>query len=150
MYPAAFTEKEKKILAELSGQTFKIPLNAAWYEWKTEKKREMKGQLCRMGQMYAKIFPNGDVTRCCAPGSGALGNIFAKDFRLLEEPQPCEFELKCPCFKAMFVGQEKKWLPLWEVAEHKVFTRNKMMHSGGRRYQKASRSSRSLQKKENT
>jgi hypothetical protein len=79
-----------------------------------------------MGQMYAKILPDGRVARCCALDKnglplGLLGHITDLNLRLLDEPLACEAD-NCPCFKSMLVGyEEEKWLPLWEGSEHPVY-----------------------------
>jgi len=39
--------------------------------------------------------------------------IDGEDFRLLEEATNCEIE-NCPCWKAMVVGEENKWLCHWK------------------------------------
>jgi MoaA/NifB/PqqE/SkfB family radical SAM enzyme len=125
-YPKHYTEEESALLKEVSGNSIATQLNTRWYEWEVEKKetQEVKGKLCRMGQLYAKITPDGEVTRCCASGSGRLGNIFDEDFRLLDAPAPCGVD-KCPCFKAMRVGDEEEiWLPLWGFPEHPKFARH--------------------------
>lgn len=79
--------------------------------------------VCRMGQMYAKICPDGRTVRCCAFVSGKLspldpasiGNIFEKDFRLHKDAQPCKKE-PCPCDRCMILGNESKWVKRWKIA----------------------------------
>jgi MoaA/NifB/PqqE/SkfB family radical SAM enzyme len=116
-YPQAYTDAERDILRRITDEAFlSDSTNQKRYEWKVEKIRNMKGRLCRMGQMYAKILPNGEVTRCCVPTSGKLGNILDENFRLLDAPKPCQVESVCPCFKAMLVGEEGHWLSMWGVA----------------------------------
>lgn len=87
-------------------------------------KRE-KPVLCRMGQKYCKIRPNGEVYRCCAWLAGNtdlekpiyLGNFFKDDnFRLLEEAAPCDY-LPCPCERCMVVGEEARWKDRWVTTE---------------------------------
>jgi hypothetical protein len=73
-----------------------------------------------MGQMYAKILPNGDVTRCCITTSGDLGNIF-RGVELLEAPQPCQADTTCPCFRAMLFNEEANWMPMWKAPEHSAY-----------------------------
>lgn len=86
-----------------------------------KKDRKTTGMLCRMGQMYAKILPNGNVYRCCVRDAIFLGNILDRNFKLLDEPQPCEAQ-QCPCWKSMLVGlEEDKWLPLWNYREHTAY-----------------------------
>jgi MoaA/NifB/PqqE/SkfB family radical SAM enzyme len=80
-----------------------------------------KAVLCRMGQKYCKIRPNGEVYRCCAwlPGNTDLakpiflGNFFKDDdFRLLPEPAWCDYD-PCPCERCMVVGEEVRWKDRW-------------------------------------
>jgi MoaA/NifB/PqqE/SkfB family radical SAM enzyme len=130
--PRDYTTKEKCLMEGLSGDSINThlnELNSRWYEWhvkKEDENREKRGNLCRMGQMYAKIHPDGKVSRCCAVGKdsaviGILGDITDLNFRLFDEPKPCEAD-KCPCFKSMLVGDEEdKWLSLWEASEHPIY-----------------------------
>lgn len=69
-------------------------------------------KICRMGENYAFIKPNGDVERCCKDHSISLGNIIKKTFRLLEEPVECNIE-DCYCWRRMLFGEEKKWTKYW-------------------------------------
>jgi MoaA/NifB/PqqE/SkfB family radical SAM enzyme len=79
--------------------------------------------VCRMGQMYAKIYPDGKTQRCCGfvgddlPENhhSNLGNIFRDPgFRLHEEPVRCT-KTPCPCERCMLVGSEEKWISRWTV-----------------------------------
>jgi len=113
-YPLGYTAKEIELIRICGGDS----LSNKNYLDANIKERENNQELCRMGQMYAKIFPDGRVARCCYNHDiGVLGNIIDdKDFKLLEEPQPCPAEVKqCPCWKAMIVGREHKWLPNWNT-----------------------------------
>jgi MoaA/NifB/PqqE/SkfB family radical SAM enzyme len=128
-YPEAYSVKEKMLIEGLtsdSADSHVNELNERWYDWNVKRDREVKakkGALCQMGQMYAKIYPDGKVARCCALDKyglpvGVLGQITDLGFRLNDEPMPCEAD-RCPCFKGMLVGlEEDKWLPLWEALEH--------------------------------
>lgn len=81
--------------------------------WRKGENRTTKGKLCRMGQMYATIYPNGEVYRCCAhENSLKLGNINEEAFQLLDNPSSCASE-NCPCWKCMIVTEEKRWTSLW-------------------------------------
>lgn len=131
-YPQSYTPQEKRIIEGLSvssEDSHLNDLNSRWYDWnvkREEAKKDKKGSLCRMGQMYAKIFPDGRVARCCALDKdgnplGVMGHITDLNLKLLDEPAPCLVE-QCPCFKSMLVGaEEDKWLPLWEALEHPVY-----------------------------
>ena len=69
--------------------------------WESNVKR--KGTLCAAGQKSALIFPDGKVARCGQIGERILvGNIFDKNFKLLDKPQECDVDM-CPCLKAVDV-----------------------------------------------
>ncbi|MCK9603702.1 MAG: radical SAM protein [Candidatus Omnitrophica bacterium] len=125
-YPQGYTLEEKTLLREAVDSSLSRDLNTRWLNWhvKEDDAGEDKNntvaatsRLCRMGQMYAKIFPDGKVTRCCSPQSDILGNIFSDDFKILDEEKPCYVD-KCPCFKGMFVGKEDDWLSYWGSPRH--------------------------------
>lgn len=81
--------------------------------WKTGQDKTTKGKLCRMGHMYGRIYPNGDVYRCCAKGGTLhLGNLRKGTFQLLDEPFYCSSD-DCPCWKSMIVGEESRWTSQW-------------------------------------
>jgi len=120
-YPLEYSRDELKRMKDVAEQSIASDVNKRWYDWLTKPPDERtRGEvICRMGQMYAKIFTNGDVTRCCAQGSEKLGNLGDEGFKLLEGAQACTLG-KCPCFKAMLVGiDEEKWIPLWTTLDHK-------------------------------
>jgi len=126
-YPEEYTDEEKALMedtAHAAKDETARELNTNWYEWNAEKRDSEEGvqktELCRMGQMYAMIHTDGHVTRCCGAGSQVLGNIRDKDFRLLEDPMPCDVE-HCPCFKAMLVDNEAKWKGMWDALPHKKY-----------------------------
>jgi MoaA/NifB/PqqE/SkfB family radical SAM enzyme len=148
-YPQSYTPEERMLLEGFtkdSADQHLNDMNARWYEWRVKKedepaKKVKKGDLCRMGQMYAKIHPDGTVTRCCAGfhgvESGAMGRIDDENFRLLDDASPCQVSFQCPCFKGMVVGQEEdKWVPLWEALEHPVY-RTELMKEYARHLQGA-------------
>lgn len=134
-YPDAYSPAEKILLEGIARDSIDQHLsdmNSRWYDWRVKKNDDnpsskiKTGNLCRMGEMYAKIHPDGSVTRCCAGhhgiDAGVLGNITDPAFRLLDEAQPCQVAYQCPCFKCMTVGQEEEiWVPLWESLEHPVY-----------------------------
>lgn len=125
-YPVEYRSEELEQMREVAERSNVPDLNKLWYDWRTKSREEQSrgAVLCRMGQMYAKVFVNGDVRRCCADGSQKLGNIGDRYFRLLEYPQPCDVK-QCPCFKAMAVGRdEEKWLPQWTTIEHRMDKRS--------------------------
>jgi MoaA/NifB/PqqE/SkfB family radical SAM enzyme len=117
-YPQGYNNAEKKFLEDMARSSIFAVSNVRRQKCR-EREKITKGKLCRMGQMYAKIFPDGKVTRCCA-NMTVLGKIFDENFRLLDSPEPCDIE-SCVCFKGMFVGKEDIWLPLWEMPEHRIY-----------------------------
>ncbi|HOX23128.1 MAG TPA: radical SAM protein, partial [Elusimicrobiales bacterium] len=71
-------------------------------------------RLCRMGQMYAKILPDGRAWRCRtvayeknASTPFYLGNFFNAQFSLLPEALPCSLECQC---EPMLAGAEGPWI----------------------------------------
>jgi MoaA/NifB/PqqE/SkfB family radical SAM enzyme len=112
-YPSGYTPEELQLLKDCyDDQDF---VNTKTIEWKTaQKKRDMRARSCRMGQMYAKIYPVGDAYRCCAKGSARLGNIFDGTFELQNEAAICESE-HCFCWRCMLVDGEKDWGQHWVI-----------------------------------
>lgn len=78
----------------------------------------MQDRLCRMGQMYAKVYPIGDAYRCCAKGTAKMGNLLDGSFKLSDEPLLCESE-HCFCWRCMMAGEEDTWAQHW-VIPHKI------------------------------
>lgn len=135
-YPKEYTGKERELM-EMTAKTTKDEtgkkLNENWVDWNANKRDSDEGvktgKICFMGVMYAKIHTDGRVTRCCGEGSQFLGNIVAPDFKLLDEPLPCDVE-HCPCFKAMLFD-EKKWGSLWEALPHEKYTAKSKENKNG-------------------
>lgn len=99
-YPQGYSENEREILSSVvgirseSGERFQLTPKIT------------KGRLCRAGQTYALIHPNGNVYRC---GGGnwrvqhePFSNLFSKDFCLLPEPLLCDSD-ECPCNEWSFL-----------------------------------------------
>ena len=107
-YPSGYTDSEKGLIGICAeGATGRI------LKHQTEEREKKEQKLCRMGQMYAKIYPNGDVFRCCIPEvDNKIGNIFDDNFKLLDEPALCE-RVPCPCWRAMIVSKENEWGHFW-------------------------------------
>lgn len=81
-YPQGYTREEKNL----------IGIDDNWF-----KRVRKKGSLCPAGRDTALIFPDGKVARCGQIGeSKLLGSFFDANFKLSEEPLPCEAEF-CPC-----------------------------------------------------
>ena len=104
------------------GSSIETEANKELYEvWVENKKDCNPGAVCRMGQRYAKIVPDGRVYRCCAAVHkdwGCLGNIVDATFSLTREPSPCSQRGKnCVCFRAMILGEEDKWLKHWSAVD---------------------------------
>ena len=99
-YPQGYSDEEREILSLVlgtrgeSGEKFQLTPKIT------------KGKLCRAGQTYALIHPNGNVYRC---GGGnwriqhePFSNLFSEDFSLLPEPLPCDSN-ECPCNEWSFL-----------------------------------------------
>lgn len=125
-YPVGYTEQERKLLKGLGAEVGEVVSNELMESYDSPD-REISSQtiemkLCRMGQRYGKVIPNGDVFRCCAavwnpskPWSnwGSLGNIANGTFNLLDNPEPCIYHPNCKCYKAMIIGEEDRWSKHW-------------------------------------
>lgn len=110
-YPESYTKEEKDYLKKLgTAPNVEKTLDFAF----VREKRNTKNKLCRMGQMYAKIHPNGEAFNCCVENALKLGNILDGTFSLLENPFLCE-ETDCPCWRCMLAGNEECWLEHWPV-----------------------------------
>jgi MoaA/NifB/PqqE/SkfB family radical SAM enzyme len=118
-YPAGYDAEE---LAHLKGcYDNEDIVNTKTIEWKTGTDyKKTKDKLCRMGQMYAKIYPNGDAYRCCGPHKETIGNIFNGTFKLFNEARPCDCE-PCFCWRCMLVEKEPSWTQHWIVPGKKDY-----------------------------
>jgi MoaA/NifB/PqqE/SkfB family radical SAM enzyme len=118
-YPQGYTSEEREFLAKMSVMVSN-PASKVMYDFKVEQgDRKTKKRLCRMGQNFGMIRPNGDVFRCCTFEKAAfLGNIIDGTFKLLDAPAWCELE-PCNCYKAMLVGEEGKCDINWNWRKHK-------------------------------
>jgi MoaA/NifB/PqqE/SkfB family radical SAM enzyme len=112
-YPKGYTDSELSYLKEC--YTDNDIVNKKTIEWKTGTEyKNTKGKLCRMGQMYAKIYPVGDAYRCCGNPSRKIGNLVEGTFELLDEALPCECE-QCHCWRCMLAGEEESWSQHWVI-----------------------------------
>jgi len=112
IYPAGYTKDEKNLIKKCDGN---LAISSNMLKWYADKKPSRQNRVCRMGQMYAKIHPDGTAYRCCyIDDRGKLGNIIKGNFSLLSEPKSCEYP-ECPCWTAMVVGEEEKWLSHWAL-----------------------------------
>jgi len=114
-FPQDYSDSEKEILKKV-GLSW-TEKNEKLFDTLVEKKEKNKQKvLCRMGQMYAKIIPDGNVYRCCAAVGkdwGYIGNILKDEFKLYNEPKLCEQLQNCVCFKSMIIGEEERWGKEW-------------------------------------
>jgi MoaA/NifB/PqqE/SkfB family radical SAM enzyme len=87
-YPAAYTEEEKEMMQPFLGDISRIAyhLNA----------QSPQGKLCNAGYRYAIVQADGNIVRCGPLSHKSIGSILDENFRLLENPLPCEAEA-CPC-----------------------------------------------------
>jgi MoaA/NifB/PqqE/SkfB family radical SAM enzyme len=116
-YPAGYTDSELAYIKQCYDDEDIV--NKKTIEWKTGvKQRNLKGKSCRMGQMYAKIYPVGDAYRCCADGCAKIGNLFDGSFELYNDPLACDSE-HCFCWRCMTVGQENNWAQHWVIPQKK-------------------------------
>lgn len=117
-YPDAYSEEERALMrraAAESAEPATAEMNKALQDFNL--KEAAAPVLCRMGEMYAKIEPDGTVRRCCSLDVGVLGDIIDPDLRLYDEPRPCE--ARCKCWKPMIPGRyEAKAKDLWHMPEH--------------------------------
>jgi MoaA/NifB/PqqE/SkfB family radical SAM enzyme len=110
-YPESYAQEERDYLGKLgTDTTAKKTLDYTF----VKEKRNTQNKLCRMGQMYAKISPDGGAYNCCLEKALKLGNIFDDSFYFLESPFLCK-EANCPCWKCMLAGDEEYWLEHWPV-----------------------------------
>lgn len=112
-YPQGYTEEEKKYLG-----IFNDEANIKTVDFKTTDKSNRKSKLCRMGENYAFIHPDGEVERCCKDHSINLGNIIDGTFKLLDEPMPCQ-ATECNCWRCMLVETEPEWVKYWGRPDNK-------------------------------
>lgn len=89
-YPFDYTEEEKSIINRFIA-------HRGDENFKTDPAR-VKGRLCRAGEVYAHILPNGGVLRCSFGGESIRKNFFDESFSLLDRPSPCASEY-CGCLE---------------------------------------------------
>ncbi|NLB35359.1 MAG: radical SAM protein [Elusimicrobia bacterium] len=118
-YPEDYTPEERLRLwnekpREENKDTSSDPTKTM-LKWYGSDKNSREGLPCRMGEVYAKIHPDGTAHRCCMTWEnwGCLGNLLDGTFKLYEEPHPCPYA-KCACSFAMIVGEEERWKNHWE------------------------------------
>lgn len=97
-YPEDYTEDEKEVIASFLDNPKEINYRL--------NRKKTKGKLCRAGEIYAVIQPNGMVNRCGFSFEGHIGNFLDKNFKLLESPMPCSSEF-CPCNENTYLIEEE-------------------------------------------
>lgn len=128
-YPGAYTPLEKAIVEgkniadvqdEVSNQDQKEESEVNrptkdMLEWYGDDNNSREGKMCKMGEVYAKVHPNGNAHRCCMTWEnwGLLGNLLDGSFKFYDNPRPCPYA-KCSCSSAMIVGQDNKWKEHWQ------------------------------------
>jgi MoaA/NifB/PqqE/SkfB family radical SAM enzyme len=122
-YPENYNDEERALLKSLnvsSGESAE-----AMADWDVEHKKigtiketEVPLRICRMGQMYTWIKPDGEALRCCK-STQVLGNIIEGTFNLLDEALPCKAK-NCICWRNMTVGEEARWVERWPGTKEKA------------------------------
>jgi len=125
-YPEAYSESERGALKDLGLEIGIKPNKALMEAYDTTVRTDTVStsgaakKLCRMGQRYAKITPDGNAYRCCAAVNkdwGMLGNLATGSFELLKEAKECPDFNHCRCYKSMVIGEEKRWTEYWKIPE---------------------------------
>ena len=125
-YPAAYSDDQKRLLGmqvEKSRDELGKTLNKQWQDYANSKPddknfKNFMGVPCHMGEMYAKIYSDGTVRRCCHTGVDVLGHITDPELKLYDDPAPCTV-MSCSCWKPMVAGRyEEKVDLLWQSANH--------------------------------
>ncbi len=125
-YPGAYTDDERILLGmqvQRSQDELGKTLNKQWQDYANAKPNDKNfmGMPCHMGEMYAKIYSDGTVRRCCHTGVDILGHITDPNLKLFEGPEPCTV-MSCSCWKPMVAGKyEEKVHMLWQSANHPVY-----------------------------
>ncbi len=112
-YPGGYTDQERAAVLSLGGKPFSTGQMMEKYAAPDASRLPLRN-VCRMGQMYAKIRPDGTAHRCCkVKDSGKLGNLLEGTFKLLDDAAPCDYSDECTCWRAMVLGREENWLRDW-------------------------------------
>lgn len=92
------SEEEKRIVEKVS------PYRGNKIAYQLQK-ISPRGKACRAGQHYAVLRTNGSVDRCSQYANGSVGVITDENFRLWDEPSPCERDY-CPIESQWIVENE--------------------------------------------
>jgi hypothetical protein len=101
-YPVSYTEKEKNIIRSLSKQP-----NLLIFQLE---RKNTKGLLCRAGQIYFRIHPDGMMCRCAHVPfkfNGKISNFVNPTYKLNNKPLACTQEF-CNCIDEFKNIIEKK------------------------------------------
>jgi MoaA/NifB/PqqE/SkfB family radical SAM enzyme len=123
-YPDAYTLEERRFINAHSGNPVLSEDYGGWYKGANQggENQTRRAALCRAGEMYAKIHPDGTALRCCLiDDRGRMGSLIDGTFQLYEGPRNCEFSV-CSCWKCMIVGEEGRWLRHWKGVVKKSAT----------------------------
>ena len=97
-YPQGYSEEEREFI-------YPYLITRANEKLQLAPKKIDKTQLCRAGEIYAIVRPDGQICRCGRTlFNETLGNITEDNFQLLDFPQPCNSESGyCPCNEWAFL-----------------------------------------------
>lgn len=98
-YPESYTEAEREMMKPFIGDISRVKYHLEGHK--------TKGKRCRSGQVYASIKADGKVTRCGPLSDKPIGNIFDPNFKLFDQPMPCEADI-CPCDEYVWIVDEDK------------------------------------------
>ncbi|MBN2407436.1 MAG: radical SAM protein [Elusimicrobia bacterium] len=123
-YPGAYTEEERMMIEgkngspgdkKEEGDTAAGKPTRDMLDWYGGDRNTREGKLCMMGQVYAKVHPDGNAHRCCMTWEnwGLLGNMLEGTFSFYDGPRECPYA-ECSCPFAMIVGEERRWKDHWQ------------------------------------
>lgn len=121
-YPQSYSEEEKECVwgvqakkpSPPAADTPARPATVSMLNWYGGDKGGREGKMCKMGEVYSKVHPDGTAHRCCMTWEnwGRLGNMLDGSFSFYDAPRPCPYA-KCSCSSAMIVGEEQGWRDHW-------------------------------------
>jgi len=88
IYPFDYTPEEKDIIDKYIARREGV-------KFSTEPAK-VNGRICRAGQIFANIMPNGEVLRCGSGQELIYKNFFDGNFAFLDRPASCKAEY-CDC-----------------------------------------------------
>ncbi|MDP8259975.1 MAG: radical SAM protein [Candidatus Gygaella obscura] len=111
-YPHGYSFEQMRIISDIVAFS---PVNKLIFEPILRKEKIINNdrRLCRMGQLYVKVFSDGEIYRCRDNLSEKIGNLYNDDNLFVwNEPRYCD-KKSCSYWNAMIVGKEKKWIRYW-------------------------------------